>query len=147
MDYHHRDSHSSVPLLDYYLLTIPASFKYPPTGTALPRLNNARFARPGVRATLLAGLLALLWMASPQAWSQTIAWNFTAGGQANGSPAIGGDGTTYFGSSDGGLYAVQSNGAPKWSFHAGGPVVSAPALGSDETVYFGSLDRSLYAVQ
>src|SRR5205814_6225450 len=92
-------------------------------------------------------LLALLWIASPQAWSQLKAWEFVTGNEANGSPAIGVDGTIYFGSSDGRLYAVRSNGTTYWSYLTGGAVISAPALASDETVYFGSLDGWLYAVQ
>src|SRR5213082_699043 len=100
MDYHHRDSHSSVPLLANYLLNIPSFFDYPAKGTARHQLSPsraARFARPAARATRLAGLLALLSIVSPHARSQTIAWDFTAGGQPNGSPAIGFDGTIYFG--------------------------------------------------
>src|SRR5437016_183931 len=149
MDYHHRDSHSSVPLLAY-LLTFPSSFEYPATETAKNQLNpvrGARLGRPAARATLLAGLLALLWIASPQAWSQSRAWEFVTGNEANGSPAIGVDGTIYFGSSDGSLYAVHSNGTTYWSYPTGGGVISAPALASDETVYVGSLDGWLYAVQ
>src|SRR5205085_8725966 len=112
MDYYQSDSHSSVPLLARYLLSIPPSFKYPATRTTKHQLNQvrvARFARLAARATLLAGLLALLWIASPQAWSQTIKWSFTANHEANGSPAIGVDGTIYFGSTDGRLYAVQAD--------------------------------------
>ncbi len=190
MHHYHRDSYSSVPLLNYYQLTNPSPFKYPATGLANGRLKKepgegtgptthvdsrgmiaervrsrseldvfkrsakhqlnavraARFARPSARASLLASLFALLWIASPQAWSQTIAWTFTASNEAYSSPAIGTDGTIYFGSSDGRFYAVQSNGATNWSFTAGGGVISAPALASDETVYFGSLDGALYAV-
>src|ERR1041385_3946955 len=49
----------------------------------------ARFPTVSARAPLLCGLLALLGIASPHAWSQTIAWQFTASHEANGSPAIG----------------------------------------------------------
>src|SRR5437870_8164571 len=114
MDYHHRDPHSSARLLDYYLLTILSFFDYPAKGTGIHQLNHVRvprFARPMARATWLAGLLALLWIASPQAWSQTVTWTFMTGNEVNSSPAIGFDGTIYFGSSDGRLYAVQSNGS------------------------------------
>src|SRR5882724_182205 len=146
MDCHHRDSHSSVPPLACYQLTL----RVPGTGTAGQLLNHvriARFARPAARATLIAGVLSLLWIASPQAWSQTITWSFAATREANGSPAIGVDGTIYFGSTDGRLYAVKSNGTLSWSFPTGDAVISPPALASDETVYFGSIDGSLYAVQ
>src|SRR5437879_11578013 len=121
MHYHHRDSHSSVPLISCYLTTIPP-FECPATASANWRLKNvgpcssrgyeaqaslekrrsvrassrrlllfqratkhplnharvARLARPAARATLFAGLVALLLTASPQAWSQTTACPFTA---------------------------------------------------------------------
>src|SRR5436190_8307003 len=114
MDHNHRDAHSPLPPLSYSRLTIPASFESPAKGVANHQLNrvpSARFARLAARATWLAGLLAFLWIASPQAWS---AWPFPTGNEVNSSPAIGVDGTIYFGSSDGRLYAVQTNGTPKW---------------------------------
>ena len=89
----------------------------------------------------------MLWISSPRAWSQTKLWEFPAIKEANGSPAIGVDGTIYFGSDDWHLYAVHPNGSNYWSFTAGGAVASAPALASDESVYFGALDGWLYAVQ
>src|ERR1051326_985051 len=104
-------------------------------------------ARPAARATLFAGLFALLWIASPQAWSQTIVWAFTNSNEAYSSPAVGRDGTIYVGSSDGRLNAVHSDGTPYWSYLTHGAVIASPALARDETVYFGSLGRSLYAVQ
>src|ERR1043166_3811399 len=110
MDHNHRVAHSTVPPLACSRLTIPASFESPSTGVANHQLNrvpSARFARLAARATLLAGLLAFLWIAAPQAWA---AWPFTTGNEVNSSPAIGVDGTIYCGSSDGRLYAVQSDG-------------------------------------
>src|SRR5439155_10120419 len=123
------------------LLLFQRAAKHP-----LNHARVARFARPAARGTLFAGLVALLWIASPQARSQTIGWPFTASNEVYSSPAIGVDGTVYFGSSDGRFYAAQSNGALSWSFTAGGGVISAPVLAADETVYFGSLDGALYAV-
>ena len=62
------------------------------------------------------------------------------------SPAIGSDGTVYFGSSDNSLYAVNPNGTKKWEFKTGGDVDSSPAIGSDGTVYVGSRDNKVYAL-
>src|ERR1051325_4890506 len=143
MDCQHRDSDTSAPLPFCYLSAVSSRLENPRRGTAQQQLNRARiarFARPAARATLFAGLLAVLWISSPRAWSQTKLWEFPAIKEANGSPAIGVDGTIYFGSDDWHLYAVHPNGSNYWSFTAGGAVASAPALASDESVYFGALD-------
>ena len=58
MDYHYRDSHSSVPLPAHYLQNLPSSFEYP---VAEPVKHQvARVARAWAGTTFLAGLLALL---------------------------------------------------------------------------------------
>jgi outer membrane protein assembly factor BamB len=47
------------------------------------------------------------------------------------------DGTIYFGSHDGILYALHPDGSLKWTFDAaGGPISSAPVLAADDTIYF-----------
>ena len=75
-----------------------------------------------------------------------IKWHFDAGGSVFSSPAIGADGTVYFGASAG-LYAVTAGVGKKWLFSAGGqPVSSSPAIGSDGTIYFEADDHNLYAV-
>src|SRR5207237_6492050 len=72
-------------------------------------------------------------------------WQFLSGGTIS-SPAIGADGTIYFGSDDG-FHALDSNtGVEKWKFNTDGAVESSPAIGSDRTVYFGSQDYKVYAV-
>ena len=62
------------------------------------------------------------------------------------SPAIGSDGTIYFGSDDGYLYALDRSGALEWRYETGLPVRSSPAIGADGTIYFGSDDGYLYAL-
>jgi outer membrane protein assembly factor BamB len=65
------------------------------------------------------------------------------------SPAIGADGTIYFGdftTSIGTLYAVNPDCSEKWAFATGGAVQSTPAIGADGTIYVGSEDDNLYAV-
>jgi outer membrane protein assembly factor BamB len=62
------------------------------------------------------------------------------------SPAIGSDGTIYFGSLNDTLYALNPNGTLKWSYSTDGDIYSSPAIGTDGTIYFGSYDNYLYAL-
>jgi outer membrane protein assembly factor BamB len=73
-------------------------------------------------------------------------WSFTIGAISDSSPAVGPDGTIYFGAFDGKFWALNSNGSKKWVFRAGSEIKSSPALGSDGTVYFGCRDRKFYAL-
>ncbi len=73
-------------------------------------------------------------------------WSFTTGYWIDSSPAIGSDGTIYFGSMDNKLYAINPDGSEKWSFKTGHTVYSSPAIDSDGTIYFGSMDNKLYAI-
>ena len=73
-------------------------------------------------------------------------WAFATGGTVYSSPTIGADGTIYFGSNDGNVYAVNPNGSQKWSFTTLGDVSTSPALGVDGTIYVASQDRNLYAL-
>jgi len=84
-----------------------------------------------------------------------IIWEFTDSGSladVRTTPAIGPDGTIYFGSGDGLLYAVNPDGSKKWTFplavdgnDADGH--SSPTVGDDGVVYMGSSqDDNLYAV-
>jgi len=68
-----------------------------------------------------------------------------------GAAAIANDGSIYFGSKNGYLYALRPTGALDWRFPAGldpgtEGIRSAPVLGSDGTVYFAAQDGYLYAV-
>lgn len=61
------------------------------------------------------------------------------------SPVVG-DGTVFFGSGDGHLYAVDAtSGALRWKFRTGDVVHASPAV-ADGMVYVGSWDGRLYAV-
>jgi outer membrane protein assembly factor BamB len=63
------------------------------------------------------------------------------------TPAVGADGTIYFGSWNGTVYAVKPDGTTKWTYATGGFVSSSPAIGPDGTVYIGSGDKDLYALK
>jgi outer membrane protein assembly factor BamB len=73
-------------------------------------------------------------------------WRYQSGGSVWSSPAIGSDGTIYFGSYDSCLYAVSPDGTLKWRYGTGGSIGSSPAVGLDGTVHVGSRDGYAYAV-
>ncbi len=82
--------------------------------------------------------------AGPQ--SDSLRWTFQTDGTIRSSPAIGKDGTVYFGSLDQHIYALHPDGTLKWKYKTEGEIQSSPALGADGTVYIGSDDNHLYAL-
>ena len=87
----------------------------------------------------------------------TLKWSFETGAGIESSPAIGHDGTVYFGSHDGFLYALNQDGTEKWRFNAGPPsynaewnvtksIMSSPAVATDGTVYIHSSSNFLFAI-
>ncbi len=73
-------------------------------------------------------------------------WELKTNGTIESSVAMSFDGTLYFGSNDGYLYAVKRDGTLKWKFDTGKPVKATPAIGTDGTIYFVSVNGYLYAV-
>ncbi len=73
-------------------------------------------------------------------------WDFFAGQPIQSSPALGADGTVYFGADNGKLYAFDPKGNGKWEFVTGDALVASPAVAVDGTVIVGSVDGNLYAV-
>jgi outer membrane protein assembly factor BamB len=74
-------------------------------------------------------------------------WRYPAEeGYIASSPAIGLDGTIYFGSSNHNLYAVNPEGVLKWQYPTGGEIDDSPAIQVDGTIYFGSFDTYFYAL-
>ena len=73
-------------------------------------------------------------------------WSLSAKQAIVGSPTIAPDGSIYFTSHDGNLYAAESSGKLRWTFATGDRVWSTPAVAVDGTVYIGSDDDHLYAV-
>lgn len=82
----------------------------------------------------------------PLADAGRLLWKATTGGGIWGQPAVDGEGTVYFGSRDGNLYAVRDDGTVVWKIKVGDEVRSAPAIGADGTVYATTLDGQLTAV-
>lgn len=80
------------------------------------------------------------------------------GGATYSTPAVGEDGTIYFGVSwqtthqDYRFYAVRTHFAPsytfeiRWSYFVGHEMSSSPAIGSDGTAYIGTKDGYVYAI-
>ncbi len=104
---------------------------------------------------LASGCLALL-AAGPLAAAEvptlTEVWSVRIGRTTDCSPAIGPDGTIYFGTFSGSLWAIQADGREKWVFRTGhGGLISveirsSPAVAEDGTIYFGCRDRRFYAL-
>lgn len=69
-------------------------------------------------------------------------------GITNSSPAVGNDGTLYFGSQgDGGrINAIYPSGALRWTFAVEGYVEGSPALSSSGMLYFGTTEGIVYAL-
>ena len=63
-------------------------------------------------------------------------WAFKTQRGISSSPAIGADGTIYFGSEDYNFYAVAPDGRLKWKFKTNYEIRTSPAIGRDGTIYF-----------
>jgi outer membrane protein assembly factor BamB len=74
-------------------------------------------------------------------------WVIKKGNYVKSSPAVGSDGTIYFGSNK--FYAIKPDGTEKWPPHTlDGSVSASPAIAADGTIYIGSNgsnDAKLYA--
>jgi outer membrane protein assembly factor BamB len=81
--------------------------------------------------------------------SGILRWVFKAGidrSKIFSSPALGGDGTVYFGTQGDYLFALNPSAKVLWSLKTGGDNDATPAVHEDGTVYFGSDDGKLRAV-
>jgi outer membrane protein assembly factor BamB len=72
-------------------------------------------------------------------------WSFHARSPITTSPAVGSDGTIYFGTRAKGLFAVTPQGARAWSVSVD-VEASSPAIGEDGTIYVGTTDARLVAL-
>jgi len=75
-----------------------------------------------------------------------VKWQFSTGGNIYACPAIGNDGTIYFGSWDCNFYALNPDGTEKWHFATEGEITSSAAIGADGTLFFGSYEDGFYAL-
>jgi outer membrane protein assembly factor BamB len=81
---------------------------------------------------------------TPEAHPESL-WSYQTGGAIWGTPSVS-DGTVYFGSDDGSLYAVDAHaGSLLWKFTTQGIVRSQPAVASG-LIYVASDDGFLYAI-
>ncbi|HEV2394985.1 MAG TPA: PQQ-binding-like beta-propeller repeat protein [Verrucomicrobiae bacterium] len=100
----------------------------------------------GAALAALGILLGLNPSASAQVSTVSNKWAVLIKYPCDSSPAIDSEGNIFFGTWDGKLWALKSDGSRKWIFSTGHEIKSAPALGGDGTVYFGCRDRKVYAV-
>ncbi|MCE1245646.1 MAG: PQQ-binding-like beta-propeller repeat protein [Firmicutes bacterium] len=70
------------------------------------------------------------------------AWKYQTYYAIKSSPAVGSDGTIYFGGGDGIFYALSPDGKLKWNYTLGGFILSSPAIGNDGVIYVGSDDAA-----
>lgn len=73
-------------------------------------------------------------------------WVYATPDWIDSTPAVGADGTVYFGCWDGKLYALNPDGTLKWWLVGGSYIASSPAIGPDDTIYVGTGDGDLMAV-
>ncbi|MEN9572297.1 MAG: Serine/threonine-protein kinase AfsK [Verrucomicrobiota bacterium] len=95
---------------------------------------------------LLAALLLLGLVSAFDQPAGTKLWDFYVGQPIQSSPALGADGTVFFGADNGKLYAFDPQGSGKWEFSTGDALVASPAVAADGSIIIGSLDGNLYAV-
>lgn len=78
-------------------------------------------------------------------------WRFETGGEICGSPSIrhlgGSQGAVYFGSGDGGFYALYYDGRQRWKLELGSPVNGRPCMGSNGDMYIGTQGGFIYGIR
>ena len=79
---------------------------------------------------------------------RTVLWTFDTGVGIPTSPAVGKDGTVYFGDEAGDVLALTpGSNQPKWIFDTGlEDIGSSPVIGPDGTIYIGTGSDSMYAL-
>jgi outer membrane protein assembly factor BamB len=115
------------------------------------RRTYAREPQEAMRLALrLTSRLACLLLPISTACGENVlsnAWSLAISDFSDSTPAVATDGTIYFGTFKGKLWAVSPDGYRKWTFAAQNEIKSAPAVGTNGTVYFGSRDRRFYALR
>ncbi|KKL52346.1 hypothetical protein LCGC14_2286360, partial [marine sediment metagenome] len=73
-------------------------------------------------------------------------WHQLTGGEIWSSPVIGADNTIYVSSTDGNLYAFNTDGTLKWDYQTGKELFGTPAIDADGTIYVGGDNKKLLAI-
>jgi outer membrane protein assembly factor BamB len=90
-------------------------------------------------------LYALATASGSVIWQRSLD-NILSGIGISSSPALGPDGTVYFGGRNNRVVAYSPTGSLLWSFETQGDVVSSPIVDMDGNVFVGSDDNHLYAL-
>ena len=120
----------------------------PCQGGVMPELSGIISPVIGPDGMIYAGNSAgLISAVNPS--TREVEWDYSTSGVGLPSfPVADKDGTIYFGSINGNMYAVDNAGVLKWVYETGGGISEAsPAMGSDGTLYFTSNDGYLYSLQ
>lgn len=75
-----------------------------------------------------------------------IQWNKQFELSVRSTPAIGVNGTIYFGCTNGNFYALNPDGTERWIIKTGAPINQSPAIDATGIVYFINENNDLYAV-
>lgn len=116
-----------------------------PGGGRVELSSPAVFSQGGLTTVYVGAEDGFLYAFRDQGGTLTLLWRFQTGGPVGSSPAIGPDGTAYFGSDDNNVYAVDVNGNQIWKQPTGGAVHGSPTISPTGIVYVGSYDGNLYA--
>ena len=73
-------------------------------------------------------------------------WRYRCKNRICSSPVVGHDGTIYFGSNDGNVYALSDAGREKWAFTTGDAVYATPLVIPGKGIFVGSEDKSFYGI-
>ena len=76
----------------------------------------------------------------------TLNWKRKPGSGRDSSPAIGEDGTIYYGGEDGNFYALYPNGTLKWKIDCVIGYITSPAIGEDGTIYIGTSGKEVISI-
>ncbi|MEI6509685.1 MAG: PQQ-binding-like beta-propeller repeat protein [bacterium] len=113
------------------------------------------FALPTLAAGQLAASASPMYRYNPAHTGQSaypgpvtgrVKWSFPTYHRILSTPAVGPDGSIYFGGGDRRLWAVTPTGGERWNFVVWGMADSSPAVSDTGTIFFGAGDSLFYAV-
>jgi len=86
-------------------------------------------------AVILTSTIFIIGCEGPFEIKDDLKWELKIDGDIEVCPAVGSDGTIYFGTTYGYLYSVNPNGSKNWQYDLGYSPTSAPAIGADGIIY------------